>query len=69
MRGRRRGPGGGTTDEIAEEALDLIDVEYEVLPAVFDIDSALSAGRARRLGRVSGQYTARRHDLSTAPTA
>jgi CO/xanthine dehydrogenase Mo-binding subunit len=30
-----------TTEEIAEEALDLIDVEYEVLPAVFDIDSAL----------------------------
>ena len=31
-----------TTEEIAEEALDLIDVEYEVLPAVFDIDSACS---------------------------
>ena len=30
--------------EIAEEALDLIDVEYEVLPAVFDIDSALKPG-------------------------
>jgi CO/xanthine dehydrogenase Mo-binding subunit len=30
-----------TTQEIAEEALSLIDVEYEVLPAVFDIDSAL----------------------------
>ena len=29
---------------IAEEALDLIDVEYEVLPAVFDIDSALAPG-------------------------
>jgi CO/xanthine dehydrogenase Mo-binding subunit len=33
-----------TTEEIAEEALDLIDVEYEVLPAVFDIDSALAPG-------------------------
>ncbi len=33
-----------TTEEIAEEALDLIEVEYEVLPAVFDIDSALSPG-------------------------
>ena len=33
-----------TTGEIAEEALDLIDVEYEVLPAVFDIDSALKPG-------------------------
>ena len=32
------------TNEIAEEALDLIDVEYEVLPAVFDIDSALKPG-------------------------
>jgi xanthine dehydrogenase molybdenum-binding subunit len=33
-----------TTEEIAEEALDFIDVEYEVLPAVFDIDSALAPG-------------------------
>ncbi len=32
------------SEEIAEEALDLIDVEYEVLPAVFDIDSALKLG-------------------------
>ncbi len=32
------------TEEIAEEALDLIDVEYEVLPAVFDLDSALEPG-------------------------
>ena len=32
------------TPEIAEEALSLIDVEYEVLPAVFDIDSALKPG-------------------------
>lgn len=27
--------------QVAEEALDLIEVEYEILPAVFDIDSAL----------------------------
>jgi CO/xanthine dehydrogenase Mo-binding subunit len=33
-----------TTEQIAEEALDLIDVEYEVLPAVFDIDSAIQPG-------------------------
>ena len=33
-----------TTEEIADEALDLIEVEYEVLPAVFDIDSALKPG-------------------------
>jgi len=30
-----------TTEQIAEEALRLIEVEYEILPAVFDIDSAL----------------------------
>ncbi len=30
-----------TSEQIAEEALTLIDVDYEVLPAVFDIDSAL----------------------------
>ena len=30
-----------TSEQIAEEALSLIDVEYEILPAVFDIDSAL----------------------------
>lgn len=30
-----------TTERIAEQALKLIDVEYGVLPAVFDIDSAL----------------------------
>lgn len=33
-----------TTEEIAEQALDLIEVEYEVLPAVLDIDSALKPG-------------------------
>jgi CO/xanthine dehydrogenase Mo-binding subunit len=33
-----------TTDEITEHALDLIEVEYEVLPAVLDIDSALKPG-------------------------
>ncbi len=30
-----------TTEEIAEEALDLVEVDYEVLPAVLDIESAL----------------------------
>ena len=30
-----------TSEQIAEEAMGLIDVKYEVLPAVFDIDSAL----------------------------
>jgi xanthine dehydrogenase molybdenum-binding subunit len=33
-----------TTEQIAEEALDHIDVEYEVLPAVFDAEEALKAG-------------------------
>jgi CO/xanthine dehydrogenase Mo-binding subunit len=33
-----------TTENIAEDALELIDVEYEVLPAVFDIDQALKPG-------------------------
>ena len=32
------------TTEIAEEALEFIDVEYEVLPAVFDMDTALKPG-------------------------
>lgn len=32
------------TKEAAEQALELIEVEYEVLPAVFDIDSALKPG-------------------------
>ena len=31
-----------TSEQIAEEAVSLIDVEYEILPAVFDIDSALA---------------------------
>jgi CO/xanthine dehydrogenase Mo-binding subunit len=33
-----------TTEEIAEQALNLIDVEYQILPAVLDIDSALKPG-------------------------
>jgi CO/xanthine dehydrogenase Mo-binding subunit len=36
-----------TSERIAEEALGLIDVEYEVLPAVFDIDSALKPDAPR----------------------
>ena len=49
VRGRRGALVAATTEEIAEEALDLIDVEYEVLPAVFDIDSALKPGAPARL--------------------
>jgi len=33
-----------TSEEIAKEALRLIDVEYEVLPAVFDMEEALKPG-------------------------
>jgi xanthine dehydrogenase molybdenum-binding subunit len=32
------------TKEIAEEALDLIEVKYEVLPAIFDMDEAIKPG-------------------------
>ena len=32
------------SEEIAEEALELIDVEYEVLPAVFDAEEAMKPG-------------------------
>jgi CO/xanthine dehydrogenase Mo-binding subunit len=33
-----------TTEEIAKEALGLIEVEYEILPAVFDVEEALKPG-------------------------
>ena len=33
-----------TSEEIAKEALGLIDVEYELLPAVFDMEKALKPG-------------------------
>jgi len=33
-----------TSEQIAEEALSLIDVEYEVLPAVLDMEEALKSG-------------------------
>jgi putative selenate reductase molybdopterin-binding subunit len=35
------------TEEIAEKALELIDVEYEILPAVFDPSEAMQPGAAR----------------------
>ena len=31
-------------EDIAQQALDLIEVEYEELPAVFDLEEALAAG-------------------------
>lgn len=36
-----------TTEEIAEEALERIDVEYEILPAVYDVDQAIEPGAAQ----------------------
>ena len=42
------------TEEIAEEALALIEVEYEELPAVFDPEAALGAGAPRSMHEVAG---------------
>jgi len=36
-----------TTEEIAEEAINMINVEYELLPAVFNIEDALQADAPR----------------------
>ncbi|MEW6667063.1 MAG: molybdopterin cofactor-binding domain-containing protein [Thermodesulfobacteriota bacterium] len=35
------------SEEIAEEALDLVKVEYELLPAVYDVDEAVKPGAVR----------------------
>ena len=34
----------GVSEEAAKEALELIEVEYELLPAVFDPEEAMQAG-------------------------
>jgi ribosomal silencing factor RsfS len=39
------------TKEIAEKAINLVEVEYEVLPAVFDIEEALKQKGIRPLGQ------------------
>ena len=39
---------------VAEEALSLIDVEYEVLPAVTDVDEAMKEGAPRLHDRIDG---------------
>jgi xanthine dehydrogenase molybdenum-binding subunit len=56
------------SEQIAEEALSLIDVEYEILPAVFDMDSALKpdAPLLYEEYKATSCPEARR---STAPTA
>ena len=51
------------SEEIAKEALRLIEVEYEMLPAVFDVEEALKPGRAAALRRVSRQRRHPRHPL------
>ena len=47
-----------TSVEIAEEALDLIEVEYELLPAVIDVEKALlaDAPQVREEGNVRDEY-------------
>ena len=47
-----------TTVEIAEEALELIEVEYEPLPAVLDVEKALldDAPQVREEGNVRDEY-------------
>src|SRR5579872_6855659 len=42
--GHAVGAVAATTSAIAEEALDLIEVEYEVLPHVIDVEEAMAAG-------------------------
>jgi CO/xanthine dehydrogenase Mo-binding subunit len=43
-----------TSERIAAEALRLIDVEYEVLPAVFDVDEALRPGAPQLYDELPG---------------
>jgi CO/xanthine dehydrogenase Mo-binding subunit len=43
-----------TTEEAAERALDLIEVEYEVLPAVFDMDAAMAPGAPQLFPQAPG---------------
>jgi len=47
---RYRGPGGCYKRRDREEALRLIDVEYAVLPAVFDMEEALKPGAPQLYG-------------------
>ena len=43
-----------TSAHAAEEALDLIDVEYEVLPAVIDVEAAMAPGAAQLHDKYEG---------------
>jgi CO/xanthine dehydrogenase Mo-binding subunit len=42
------------TEEIAEEALELIDVEYEQLPAVYDVEEAIKPGAPQLYAQFPG---------------
>ena len=42
-----------TSNRIAEEAADLIEVEYEILPAVHDLDEAIADGAPAVIRAVS----------------
>ena len=44
------------TPDIAEEALELIDVEYEPLPAVYDVEAAMTIDARAALFAVRKQH-------------
>ena len=52
-----------TTEEIAREALGLIEVEYEILPAVFDVEEALKPGAPQLYEEFPGNIVTRRVPL------
>jgi CO/xanthine dehydrogenase Mo-binding subunit len=52
-----------TSEEIAKEALCLIDVEYEVLPAVFDMEEALKPGAPQLYDELPGNVLTPGHSL------
>ncbi len=49
------------TDEIAERALALIKVEYEILPAVFDVEEALAPGAPQLHDKYTGNLNTEIH--------
>jgi CO/xanthine dehydrogenase Mo-binding subunit len=52
-----------TSEEIAKEALRLIEVEYEVLPAVFDVEDALKPGAPQLYDELPGNIVTPGHSL------
>ncbi|BBO82068.1 xanthine dehydrogenase molybdenum-binding subunit XdhA [Desulfosarcina ovata subsp. sediminis] len=55
------------TIEIAEEAMDLIDVEYEQLPAVYDVEEALKPDAPQLYDDFPGNFTPRDKFLFFGP--